>query len=211
MIPVPKSYNSHLITLGQDIKNSTSILSNGADHVFRMLNPPEPGTDDSLHATYRLVSENENQDLPKLANLFDAIGKIVKLEPFNLPGVYIMYQGDKHPLTVVDGKKGQANCVFKVKAGLDGRKDSISLEAASQEGCFVHSGSGSGGVMLRCRSNNTTDSEAAFNKAVSFTAMKGVGEYHPASFFAKGTNRYYLLEPLLKYRDEPYTEYFNIH
>nr|KYP71149.1 hypothetical protein KK1_010393 [Cajanus cajan] len=46
--------------------------------------------------------------------------------------------------------------------------------------------------------------------ATSFVTRKGLSQYHPISFVAKGINRNFLLEPLFSFRDEHYTVYFKI-
>ncbi|KAI9114790.1 hypothetical protein K1719_014488 [Acacia pycnantha] len=70
-------------------------------------------------------------------------------------------------------------------------------------------------VKLKCKSDGGGDSSDGttllFNKAVSFVAGKGLKQYHPISFIAKGLNRSYLMEPIHSFADELCTPYLNIH
>lgn len=190
--PIPSSYNSQLVSFSQDIENSTFVITN-SNKSLTMQNLPEPGTDLALYATFRLV--------PK-----DGLDKLVVLEPIDLPGMFVTHQGADKPLIIVDSSHGDP-AVFLVEPGLDGRKETISLESQSHSKCYVHSGLNSGtGLKLRCM----PDSEASFNQAASFVAEKGLRQYDPISFVAKGAKQNFLLEPLFNFRDEHYTVYFNI-
>jgi len=166
---------------------------------------PVLGTDLALHATFRVIQGKKSST--KFTTLTDVIGKTIMLEPFDHPGMRVIHQGMEHPLTVADSSSGGSSCVFVVVPGLDGRKETISLESKSHNGCFVHSGLHSGrGVKLSCNSS----SDAAFKQSASFIAKRGMSKYDPISFMAKGANKNFLLEPLLAFRDESYTAYFNI-
>ncbi|XP_045826710.1 uncharacterized protein LOC123918663 [Trifolium pratense] len=191
--PIPSSYNSQLVSFSQDFQNSTFVITN-SNQSLTLQKLPEPGTDIALYATFRLI--------PK-----DASSKSVLIEPFHLPGTIISHQEPDQPLTVVDSSKGGPSSVFLVVPGLDGRDQTISLQSQSNKDCYVHSDMSSGsGVKLSCKSN----SEAGFNQATSFVAGKGLRQYNPISFVAKGGNQNFLLEPLFNFRDEHYTVYFNI-
>ncbi|KAI9114534.1 hypothetical protein K1719_014232 [Acacia pycnantha] len=69
-------------------------------------------------------------------------------------------------------------------------------------------------VKLKCKSDGGGDSSDGtmllFNKAVSFVAGKGLKQYHPISFIAKGLNRSYLMEPIHSFADE-FTMWASIH
>jgi len=165
---------------------------------------PVPGTDLALHATFRVIP---GKSATKFTTLTDAIGKTVMLEPYDHPGMRVIHQGMEHPLTVAGSSSGCSSCVFVVVPGLDGRKETISLESKSYNGCFVHSGLHSGrGVKLSCK----TSSDATFKESASFIGKRGISKYNPISFVARGANKNFLLEPLLAFRDESYTPYFNI-
>ncbi|XP_045826706.1 uncharacterized protein LOC123918661 isoform X1 [Trifolium pratense] len=191
--PIPSSYNSQLVSFSQDFQNSTFVITN-SNQSLTMQNLPAPGTDIARYATFRLI--------PK-----DATNKLVMIEPFHLPGTIISHQEPNQPLTVVDSSKAGPSSVFLVVPGLDGRNQTISLQSQSNKDCYVHSDMTSGSaVKLSCKSN----SEASFNQATSFVSGKGLRQYNPISFVAKGANQNFLLEPLFNFRDEQYTVYFKM-
>lgn len=168
---------------------------------------PKAGTDAALHATFRLVFDETSE---KISNIREAIGKTVMLEPFDFPGMVLVHQGTENNLAVTDSPNDEATSGFRLVAGLDGKADSVSLESESEEGCYVYSGvnySSSVDMKLSC---NSASSEAGFNQASSYIMNKGVAEYHPISFVAKGARRNFLMVPLQSFRDESYTIYFNI-
>ncbi|CAJ1933250.1 unnamed protein product [Sphenostylis stenocarpa] len=201
--PVPASYNSQLVSFYQDFEKSTFVLAN-SNQSFAMQELPESGTDVDPRATFRLVLKESSSMFSTLA---DANDRSLMLEPFDLPGMNVIHQGADKPLVIVDSSLGGPSSVFLVVPGLDGRNETISLESQSNKGCYVYSDlSSSAGVKLSCKSN----SDASFNQATSFVAREGLSQYNPISFVAKGVNRNYLLQPLLTFRDEPYTVYFNI-
>ncbi|QCD88422.1 hypothetical protein DEO72_LG3g2969 [Vigna unguiculata] len=201
--PVPASYNSQLVSFSQSFENSTFVLAN-SNHSLSMQKLPKSGTGLALQATFRLVPRESSS---KFSTLADAKDRSVMLEPFDLPGMNVVHQGADKPLLIEDSSNGKPSSVFVVVPGLDGRNESISLESQSLKGCYVYSGlSSSAGVKLRCKS----DSDAKFNEATSFISQKGLSQYNPISFVAKGVNRNFLLEPLFSFRDEYYTVYFNI-
>ncbi|XP_057456214.1 uncharacterized protein LOC130747331 [Lotus japonicus] len=198
--PIPSNYNSQLVSFSQDSANSTFVLTN-TNQSLTMQNLPGPGTEYALHATFRLVLKESSS---KFSSLTDSIGKSVMLEPIDLPGMSVIHQGANKPLII---SNGGPSSFFLVVPGLDGQNGTISLESESNKGCYVYSGLSSGsGVKLSCISG----SESTFKQATSFVFGKGLRQYDHISFVAKGTSRNFLLEPLLSFRDEHYTVYFNI-
>ncbi|KAG5124122.1 hypothetical protein JHK82_030859 [Glycine max] len=201
--PIPASYNSQLVSFFRDFEGSTFVLTNSNKSVS-MQKLPEYGTDLTLQATFRIVLKDSSS---KFSTLADANDRSVMLEPFDFPGMNVIHQGAGKPLLIADSSHGGPSSVFLLVPGLDGRNETVSLESQSNKGCYVYSGmSPSSGVKLSCKS----DSDATFNKATSFVALQGLSQYNPISFVAKGTNRNFLLQPLLSFRDEHYTVYFNI-
>lgn len=168
---------------------------------------PESGTNSAVQATFRLIVHDSS--LSNLATTNDAIGKLVSLEPFDLPGMVVSHRGVDNNLVVADSSSDRGFSVFRLVEGLDEDEDSgsVSLESESNKECYVFSPSGDseGSLKLRCKSDADTD----FVHATSFVFNKGISEYHPISFVAKGTTRNFLLSPLTSFRDESYTVYFN--
>lgn len=199
--PVPALYNSGLVTFSQRCGKSNLVLTRNQ---FVTMEPlPQPGTGTDVSATFRLIS---NDSAPiNFTNAQNVIGKSVMLEPFDIPGMVLMQQGRVDNLVVA---KVPGNSIFQVKAGLDGKANTVSLESATRKGCFVYSDENvKAGTILKLSCKTT---EAGFKQGASFVMQKGISQYHPISFVAKGTNRNYLLAPLMSYRDETYTVYFNI-
>ncbi|KAI3449929.1 hypothetical protein Pfo_006594 [Paulownia fortunei] len=205
--PVPADYNSHLISLSQESGEATFALTNSNDSL-KMENFPQPGTNSAVSSSFRLVlKEPAPGNFSKPA---DAIGKLVMLEPFNLPGKVIAHYGEGKNLGVADSSEA-GGTVFRLVAGLDGKNTTVSLESEDQNGCFVYSGvdyKNGTSIKLSC---NSRSSDEGFKQAASFILRKGFSEYHPISFVARGIQRNFLLSPLLSLRDESYTVYFNIH
>ncbi|KAL3828163.1 hypothetical protein ACJIZ3_016965 [Penstemon smallii] len=200
--PIPSEYNSHLISLSQETGNSTFILMN-SNQSIKMENFPESGTDSAVSSSFRLILKNPTSE--KYSNPKDAIGKLVMLEPLNFPGMFVVHNGEERSVGVSDS----GGSVFRLVDGLDGKDGSVSLEPEERKGCFVYSGvdyTAGKSVDLGC---NNDSSDVGFNQAASFTLRKGLSEYHPISFVAKGVQRNFLLVPLLSLRDESYTVYFN--
>lgn len=170
---------------------------------------PEPGTDSSVHATFRIISSDSNSS--RVSGRKKTVGNSGMLEPFDLPGMVVAHQGSGKTLTVVPAASGKEASVFHLVSGLDGKPNSVSLESEDQKGCYVYSGvdyDTGASVTLNCISGSA---DMAFKQGTSFTSDKGISEYHPISFVAKGEKRNFLLQPLLSLRDESYTVYFNIH
>ncbi|XP_058729951.1 uncharacterized protein LOC131602023 [Vicia villosa] len=191
--PIPSSYNDQLVSLSQDFENSTFVITN-TNQSLSMQNLPAAGTEFALYATFRLIQK-------------DATSKSVILEPIDLPGMTVSHQGPDQPLIMVDSSHDGPSSKFLVVPGLDRRNQTVSLESESNKDCYVHSDMSPGsGLKLKCKS----DSEASFNQATSFVFGKGLKQYHPISFVAKGIYQDFILEPLFNFRDEHYTVYFNI-
>ncbi|GLU19378.1 hypothetical protein SLE2022_356330 [Rubroshorea leprosula] len=200
--PILAAYNSHLATFSQKSGNSTFVLSNKNGSIT-MEKLPDPGTVGAAIATFRVITSK------KYSTIRQCIGNSVMLEPFDLPGMLLVTKGSD--LAITNSSSGEASSSFLLVPGLDGNSDSVSLESVSQKGCYVYSGvnyQSSVSLKLRCKGES---SDAEFNQAASFVMKKGISEYHPISFVAKGARRNFLLAPLLSFRDESYTVYFNIN
>ncbi|XXG64113.1 hypothetical protein AAC387_Pa05g2153 [Persea americana] len=168
----------------------------------------EAGTDSAVHATFRLVPLATNSS--QVSSVKDLMGKSVMLEPIDVPGMVVAHQGPNKFLTVTNSRGGldsHGSYVFRVVSGLDKKSNAFSLESESNRGCFLFSMDDQ--VELRCKSLSLSEDDR-FNQAVSFMFSRGMSEYHPISFMAKGVTRNFLLVPLLSLRDESYTVYFNI-
>lgn len=196
--PIPAAYNSHLITLSQESKNKSLVLTNlNKSITIGML--PEPGSNHSVYATFRLILKNLTSS--KLLGAEDFIGKAVGLEPFDLPGMVVVERGQDRSLGIVDAV-GSSNSKFILVRGLDGKSETVSLESVRHRGCFVclHSS-----VRLKCSSGS---SNVSFKQAASFRLRDGISKYDPISFVAKGATRNFLLQPIFSLRDENYVVYF---
>ncbi|GLU24146.1 hypothetical protein SLE2022_401030 [Rubroshorea leprosula] len=197
--PIPASYNSQLATFSQKSGNSIFVLSN-SNQSITMEQLPAPGTVGAAIATFRVISSDTSND---------TIGGSVMLEPFNLPGMLLVNQGSD--LAVTNSPSEESSSSFLLVAGLDGNSDTVSFESVNQKGCYVYSGVNyQSSVRLKLSCNNGDTSEAEFSQATSFVMNQGISEYHPISFVAMGAKRNFLLEPLLSFRDESYSVYFNI-
>ncbi|KAJ0731951.1 putative six-hairpin glycosidase superfamily, beta-L-arabinofuranosidase, GH127 [Helianthus annuus] len=191
IVPVPQQFNSQLISLSQKTGHSTLALSH-INNTITMQKFPKPGSNSSVFATFRLVF-TEQQDM---------FSQAVMLEPYSLPGSFLVHQGRGNSLAV-DSYSVTYNSVFYMVNGDDG---TVQLEAQSEEGCFVWNAGGV--VKLEC---DYGGSEDEFLKATSFVVRDGISQYDPVSFVAKGLRRNFLLQPLFSLRDEHYTVYFNIN
>ncbi|XP_006446048.2 uncharacterized protein LOC18052883 [Citrus clementina] len=204
--PIPPSFNAQLVTFTQESGNSTFVMSN-SNQSITMEEFPVSGTDAALHATFRLILKDAS--LSNLSSLNNVIGKSVMLEPFDFPGMLVQ-QGKEDELVVSESPKEMGSSGFRLVPGLDKRNETVSLEAENRKGCFVSSGVNfepGASLKLLC---STESLDAGFNRAASFMMEIGISEYHPISFVAKGARRNFLLAPLLSFRDEAYTVYFNI-
>lgn len=198
--PVPASSRTQLVSISQQSNNQALYLSN-SNYSLTMDRQPKSGTDDAVHATFRLVPQDQKRSNIRLQKR--SLRQFVMFEPFDLPGMAVAHQGPSNSLKV-SGTAG-AKSVFKVVAGLDGNKDAVSFESSDQHGCFIYSD----GSDVKLMSKEGNDGEE-FGQRTSFIMSRGLREYHPMSFVAKGGRRDFLLEPLLSLRDESYTVYFNI-
>ncbi|KAH0704883.1 hypothetical protein KY290_012001 [Solanum tuberosum] len=204
--PVPADYNSDLISLMQESSNSTFVLTN-SNQSIQMDKYPEAGTDAAVSGTLRLISLDKSSVKPSQQK--DIIGKQVMLELFDLPGLFISHQGQEQSLGIA-ASSDDGGSLFRLIAGLDGKDNTVSLESEAEKGCFIYSNvdyQSSSTVKLSC---NSESSDAGFKQASSFKLGNGISEYHPISFVAKGAKRNFILSPLLSFRDESYTVYFNI-
>lgn len=201
MTPVPDEYNSHVISLSKESENlKLAFIKYKANIVLDKL--PEPGTNYSVYATFRLIPKDSKNLVAK-----DVIGKSVMLEPFGHPGMVVMHHGENENLEV-KATSDQNTSVFRLVNGLDKKKESVSLESESKKGCFVYSEHRLGAVVkLECNMESSDDS---FNEAASFRLRDGISKYDPISFVAKGRTRNFLMQPLFSIRDEKYTVYFKI-
>ncbi|KAL6563963.1 hypothetical protein OROHE_005203 [Orobanche hederae] len=206
--PIPSVYNSRLISLSQESGESSTFVLANSNNSLKMENFPQSGTDSAVASSFRLVLKESTSE--KFSNLADAIGKIVLLEPFDLPGMAIVHYGAGENLGVADSSNA-SGALFRLAAGLDGKSNTVSLEPEDQKGCFVYSGvdyKNGTSVKLSCDSKSVDE---GFRQAASFNLGKGLSEYHPVSFVAKGLDRNFILSPLFSLRDESYTVYFNIN
>ncbi|KAK4407380.1 hypothetical protein Sango_0319000 [Sesamum angolense] len=206
--PIPAEYNSQLISLSQESGESAFAVTN-SDNSLILENIPQPGTNSAVSSSFRLVLKEPGPG--NFSGPGDAIGKLVMLESFNLPGMFIVHYGEGKNLGVA-GSSAAGGSVFRMVAGLDGKNTTVSLESADKKGCFFYSdASYKTGTSIKLSCNSGSSSDEGFKQAASFTLRKGYSEYHPISFIAKGVQRNFLLSPLLSLRDESYTVYFNIH
>uniref|UniRef100_A0A0D6R5B9 Alpha-L-arabinofuranosidase B arabinose-binding domain-containing protein n=1 Tax=Araucaria cunninghamii TaxID=56994 RepID=A0A0D6R5B9_ARACU len=236
---VPNSYSSHLFSFCQEGKISESLVPDNNTLVFSQSNDgifmkpfPVAGTNNATNATFRiieLIPDPRIREVIKrdMASIMDYVGSEVYLEPFAFPGMLVVHNGVDNPLSIISRPNfidGDEHCsagiciphlpeldaVFKVLPGLDGQNDSVSFESASLPNCFLYGATGNlvgQAVQLSCKPS-LVDRE--FKHATSFIANAGIAKYHPISFIARGTKRAYLLSPLMAFRDESYTVYFNI-
>lgn len=202
--PIPAAYNSHLITLAQESKNNSFVLTNSNKSITTGI-LPEPGSNHSVYATFRLILKNSSSS--KLLGAEDCIGKEVGLEPFDLPGMVVVERGINQSLGVVDAV-GNSDSTFIMVQGLDGKSETVSLESVRHRGCFVYSNLDlHSTVKLKCIAGS---SDVKFIQAASFKLRDGISKYDPISFVAKGATRNFLLQPIFSLRDENYVVYFNI-
>lgn len=167
---------------------------------------PRLGTNASVYATFRLIFNNEHTT--KFSSVRDVIGKSVSLEPFDLPG-NLLQRGKHRELVAANPPGHKSFSIFRLVGGLDGKAETVSLELVNWKGCFLYrSGKLKAGAILRIGCNK---SKHGFREAASFVMGKGMSEYHPISFVAKGATRNFLLAPLYNFRDESYTVYFKIN
>lgn len=204
--PVPDDYNSHLISLTQESSNETFVVTS-TNHSIQMEKYPEAGTDSAVSATFRLIS-NDKESV-KLSEPKDFVGKLVMFEPFGFPGMFITRIGNDTSLGIPQSSDG-AGSLFRLVEGLNGKNGTVSLEADAQRGCFMYSGVDYKDILSVKLNCNSKSFDAEIKQAASFKLGNGIAQYHPISFVAKGSKRNFLLAPLLSFKDESYTVYFNI-
>lgn len=205
--PIPASYNSQLVTLSRHSRHKRYVLSN-KNQSITMERQTKSGTDCAVHATFRLILIDNSSS--EFSSLNDYIGKSVMLEPFDSPGMLVV-QGTHNELVVTDSSSDQDSSVFRLVSGLDERDGTVSLESVRHKDCFVSTGEHfKTGKRLKLSCKNESSEEEFNNHKASFVMEKGMAEYHPISFVAKGKERNFLLVPIFSFRDESYTVYFNI-
>ncbi|XP_020682275.1 uncharacterized protein LOC110099462 [Dendrobium catenatum] len=207
--PLPDSHGSQLISLSQESNNKYFVVSN-TKNILTMAEYPKSGTNDAIHATFRLVPQVSNEQFFQSPSRNNLIGKFVKIESFNSPGKFVTPQSSNGNIIFSDSLEtnSNSNFLFRVVAGLDGNMSSVSLESGIHKGCFLYSGvnySEGSHLQLICKQK-----DASFKKAVSFSLISALRQYHPISFRAKGVKRDFILEPLMSMLDESYTVYFNL-
>lgn len=200
--PIPAAYNSLLITLSLESNTKSFALTNSNKSItIGML--PEPGSNHSVYATFRLILKNPTSS--KLLVPENCIGKTVGLEPFDLPGMVVVDRGINQTLGVADAI-GISDSTFILVRGLDGKSETVSLESVRHRGCFVYSDLDlHSSVKLKCSAGS---SDVKFIQAASFRLKDGISKYDPISFVAKGAKRNFLLQPISSLRDENYIVYF---
>lgn len=237
---VPHSFSSQLFSFCQEEKVPSSLELNHSTLVFTRSNNsilmepiPGIGTDEAASATFRIIELVPKACIAecrtsKATSVLDFVGSDIYLESFSFPGMLVAHNGVNNTVSIINrlqliiGDKEhcsmgicspllpEQDAIFRVLPGLDGNDGSVSLESANFRGCFLYGAESyqvGQAVQLRC---NPLVTDLAFNRATSFTWNTGYAKYHPISFIARGSRRAYLLAPLLSYRDESYTVYFNI-
>ncbi|XP_020595134.1 uncharacterized protein LOC110035243, partial [Phalaenopsis equestris] len=207
--PVPESQTSHLISLSQESNNKHFVVSI-TNNTLRMTENPKSGTNDALHATFRLVPQDADEQLFQAPCCNNLLGKFVKIEPFNSPGMYVTPLSWNGNVILSTSPKTNSKSTFRVVSGLDGNAGSVSLESGDHKGCFLYTGvkfSEGKNVQLICKQK---DDASSFKKAASFSLSSGLRQHHSISFRAKGVRRDFILEPLMSLMDESYTVYFNL-
>ncbi|KAF4350482.1 hypothetical protein G4B88_027812 [Cannabis sativa] len=110
--PIPSSYSDYLVSFTQDLEDSTLVLTN-SNNSITMEKLPEPGTDSSLKATFRLIlTDSPSSDLSTTKDIF---GKSVMLEPFDFPG---MIAGGRLKLGCNLRRSSSAGASFAINEGL---------------------------------------------------------------------------------------------
>ena len=175
MTPVPDEYDSHLISRSKESENlKLSFTKYKTAIVIDKL--PRPGTNYSVHATFRLIPRDIKSSERLVAK--DVSGKLVMLEQFDHPGAVVMHHGENENLEV-KAASDQSTSVFRLVNGLDKKKNSVSLESESQKGCFVYGEHILGAVVkLKC---NTESSHDDFKEAASFRLRDGISKYSRTS------------------------------
>eukprot|EP00249_Psilotum_nudum_P006618 c19938_g1_i1 orf=460-3195(+) len=172
-----------------------------------------------------LASKRSN----KIYQLPGITGSLVSFELFDQPGVYLVHSGVNQSIGFIGSNELQkreeecfdlihrhkqpsgSDAVFKVLPGLSGENGSVSFQAITDPGCFICTQvdtQDANTVDLRCISE--VEDSLSFKRGSSFIAGNGLVSYDPISFIAKGAEQQFLLFPLLAYKDQNYTVYFNV-
>ncbi|XP_021728941.1 uncharacterized protein LOC110695992 [Chenopodium quinoa] len=205
--PIPADYNSYLVSFAKENGNTTFFVSK-YNQALTMLGSHQAMNDSYVQSTFRLILIDPSPSQIKSAGPTSLIGKVVMLEPFDLPGLVVAHQGVGKILTITGANHNKQSAEFLIEKGLNGRVGTISLK--TKEGCFVYGDSSSKtNLSLKLSCENKT-SDPSFRDAVSFVWNEGFKKYSPISFLAKGLRKSYILEPLLEMRDEYYNVYFNV-
>ncbi|KAJ8751150.1 hypothetical protein K2173_016331 [Erythroxylum novogranatense] len=204
LTPVPLTYHRQLVSLTQKSnRHSSTFYLTNTNQTVEMVSHVRHGDNSANQATFRLVLRNEHD---WSSTYKDFVGKEVMLEPFDYPGMVVVHQGRDKNLVIA--RHGYS--IFRLLPGLDGREGKVSLESKSNKNCYVYVHphiKTNASVKLKC---NLDKSSALEMKSASFVMDKGISEYHPISFVAKGVHRNFLMEPILNYRNETYAVYFNM-
>ncbi|CAL9230097.1 unnamed protein product [Arabidopsis halleri] len=204
--PIPETYNSHLVTLSQQSGNISYVFSN-RNQTITMRVSPEPGTQDAVAATFRLVTDNSK---PRISGPEGLIGSLVKLEPFDFPGMIVKQATDSSLTVQAFSPSDKGASSFRLVSGVDGKPGSVSLRLESKKGCFVYSDQTlKQGTKLRLECGSAATDEK-FKQAASFKLKTGMNQYNPMSFVMSGTQRNFVLSPLFSLRDETYNVYFSV-
>ncbi|KAF2317732.1 hypothetical protein GH714_039702 [Hevea brasiliensis] len=191
--PIPPTYNNYLVSFSQQSGDSALALTN-SNQTITMQNFPKSGTDASVYATFRLILNGSSSS--ELSTIENAIGNYVMLEPFDLPGMVLVQQGEDDGLAVASSDSGDGSSIFRLVSGLDGKDGTISLESISHEGCFVFSGvdyqSGTS-LKLSCNSESSD-----IHQGASFVMNKGLSEF--SSLVPVPISRFSSLVPVPKDR-----------
>ncbi|KAL0709429.1 hypothetical protein Bca4012_016407 [Brassica carinata] len=203
---IPETHNSHLVTLSQQSGNISYVLSNN-NQTITMEVSPAPGTQAAVAATFRLVTADSKG---KVTGPEELIGSVVKIEPFDFPGMLVTQATDSSLAVQGSSSTDQEASSFRLVAGVDGKPGSVSLKLESKKGCFVYSDETlEAGMKLRLRCDSDA-SDDKFKQAASFRLRKEMSRYNPMSFVMSGTQRNFVLSPLFSLRDETYNVYFSV-
>jgi hypothetical protein len=204
--PIPETQNSYLVTLSQQSGNVSYVFSN-SNQTITMRVSPEPGTQDAVAATFRLVTDNSK---PRISGPEGLIGRLVMLEPFDFPGMIVKQATDSSLTVQASSPSDKGASSFRLVSGLDGKLGSVSLRLESKKGCFVYSDQTlKQGTKLRLECGSDATDEK-FKEAASFSLKTGMHQYNPMSFVMSGTQRNFVLSPLFSLRDETYNVYFSV-
>ncbi|XP_010527664.1 PREDICTED: uncharacterized protein LOC104804973 [Tarenaya hassleriana] len=203
--PIPDSQNKYLVTLTQQSGHSSFVLMN-INQTISLQEPPEPGTQEAVQATFRLVNSNP------ISGPDELIGKQVMLEPFDFPGMLLMQSNDSSTIVVRDSASSDKEASrFRLVPGVDGKEGTVSLALEGKKGCFLYTDSNpKSGKKLKIECDSDVSDEKFNRTAASFLMKEGITQFHPMSFVMAGEERNFVLSPLFNFRDEYYNVYFNV-